>query len=281
MPAVAFDPAFDGHTHTHFCPHGSREPLERYLDRAVELGFARYALTEHIPLPAGFRDPMGPLECAGPLDSLWPYLDYAERVREQYASVLTVYVGLEIDYLGAAQGGWHGELLRVLAPVWDRLDPEATLLSLHFLGDALVDGTVELQRALAPTADALHLWYYRCLESALQASWRYGGRDLRPRRVGHLALPRKFVRAHPLAEPERVWDAATRVLETVAREGLELDVNAAGLLKPDCGELYLPEPLLGRAVALGIPLVYGSDAHAPAGVGQRREAVLAALARYA
>lgn len=261
----------DGHTHSPWCPHGSDRPLDDYLEQAVALGFERYAVTEHIPLPDGFFDPLGPYECAPHPDVLDAYLAGVEDAKARWAGRIDVLVGLEIDYLGAAQGGWHGDLLRRLDAIWDRLDPAATLLSVHFIDGTLVDGTPELTAALVPPGepnDAYHLRYYAVLEAALGASWRWRGRDLRPRRVAHLTLPRKFIRALPLREPERVLDAATRVLERVAREGLELDLNTAGLDKPWCGETYLPEPLLTRARELGIPLVFGSDAHAPEEVGR-------------
>jgi len=284
MAAVHFDPLFDGHTHSHYCPHGSREPLRGYLDRAVEIGLRRLAITEHIPAPDGFVDPMGPNECYGPIADLEPYLAECERLRDEYADRLEVLVGLEIDWLGDAQGGWHEPLLDLLDTVWDRLDHEATLLSVHFLADTAVDGTPELAMAIAGPGqppDAYHLAYYEALRRALAAGWTRGGRDMRPRRVGHLTLPRKFVRALPLADPARVEEAALAALERIAREGLQLDVNAAGLDKPDCGEIYVPEPLLGRAIEMGVELVFGSDAHAPRGVGKHRDIVVAAIEAHA
>lgn len=282
MPA-GFDPRWDGHTHTQWCPHGAARPTHEYLDRALELGFERCALTEHCPLPPGFQDPFGRRECAMLVDELPGYLAEAEALREQYAGRLEVRVGLEIDYLGAAQGGWHGPLLDLLGPIWSRLAPDATILSLHFLDDQVVDGTVDRMRALIPpgeSVEAVHLRYYATLRSALTASWRWRGQDLRPRRLGHLTLPRKFSRALPLSDPDRVEAAALSVVELAAAEGVELDLNTSGLDKPDCGEIYLSESLARRAIELGVPLVYGSDAHAPEQVG-RHLAAAADLVRQA
>lgn len=283
--SLTYDPGFDGHTHTEFCPHGSGRPLAEFLDRAVELGLTKYAVTEHIPLPHGFADPFGRRECAGEPEELVPYLDAAERQREAFAGRLDVRVGLEIDYLGAAQGGWHHAILQMLYPVRERLDDEATILSLHFLANVVIDGTAEMTAAglLRPgdAPDVAHLRYYAVLQSALKASWTWRGVDLRPRRLGHLTLPRKFVKALPLREPERVLDAATQVLELAIAEGLSLDLNTAGLDKPDCGEVYVPEPLLTRAAELGATVVLGSDAHDPSEVGRHREIAEAMVAAAA
>jgi histidinol-phosphatase (PHP family) len=53
---------------------------------------------------------------------------------------------------------------------------------------------------------------------------------------------------------------------------MELDLNAAGLFKPDCQELYPPPWILQEAIQRKIPFVYGSDAHSVKGVGQGFEA---------
>lgn len=273
------DPLFDGHTHTGWCPHGSGRPLREFLESAVAKGFRRYAVTEHVPLPDGLIDPLGPLECANAPETLGPYLDEVERLRDEYADRLEVLPGLEVDYFGAARDGWHGALLEQIAPHAGRLHPEATLLSIHLIDDRVMDGSVAEAAALIPaggTIDDVHLRYYRLLETALTCSWRWGRRDLRPGRVAHLTLPNKWRRSLPLREPERVLDAATVVLERIASEGLSLDLNTAGYDKPDCGESYLPRPLLDRALALGIPVVLGSDAHHPAEVGRHFEAATTA-----
>jgi histidinol-phosphatase (PHP family) len=53
---------------------------------------------------------------------------------------------------------------------------------------------------------------------------------------------------------------------------MEIDLNAAGLFKPDCQEIYPPSWILLEAIQRKIPLVYGSDAHSVQGVGQGFEA---------
>ncbi|HHY21833.1 MAG TPA: PHP domain-containing protein, partial [Bacilli bacterium] len=47
----------DGHVHTPFCPHGSKDELEEYVLRAIELGLTGLTFTEHAPLPLSFEDP--------------------------------------------------------------------------------------------------------------------------------------------------------------------------------------------------------------------------------
>ena len=42
---------WDGHTHSEFCKHGSGEKTSYLVERAIELGFNKYSITEHAPLP--------------------------------------------------------------------------------------------------------------------------------------------------------------------------------------------------------------------------------------
>jgi histidinol-phosphatase (PHP family) len=49
---------------------------------------------------------------------------------------------------------------------------------------------------------------------------------------------------------------------------MELDLDAAGLFKPDCLEIYPAPWIIAEAVKRGIPFVYGSDTHSVKGVGQ-------------
>ena len=47
------DLKWDGHTHTNFCRHGSSSSMEEYVERAIELGFHRYSITETSPAAIG------------------------------------------------------------------------------------------------------------------------------------------------------------------------------------------------------------------------------------
>ena len=73
---------WDGHTHTKFCYHGSNAAEELYIDRAIELGFERYTISEHPPLPAGYVvDERLMKELAMPVNELPIYMDYAKQMK--------------------------------------------------------------------------------------------------------------------------------------------------------------------------------------------------------
>src|SRR5204863_7285680 len=56
-------------------------------------------------------------------------------------------------------------------------------------------------------------------------------------------------------------------LEAVAKAGMALDVNTAGLRRP-AKEIYPSPRMLRSARALGIGITFGSDAHEPHLVGE-------------
>ncbi|MBL8899043.1 MAG: histidinol-phosphatase HisJ [Planctomycetes bacterium] len=268
---------WDGHTHSELCPHGSFEPTSAFVERAIALGFERYSLTEHPPLPEGFVDPAPQQDCALPRGSLERYLEHARALRSHYADRIEVCVGLEVDFIP----GRERECRALLDAVGSTLDD--ALLSIHFLplasGYACVDFSAEhTQRLLIPhygSLQAVHAAYWRAVRSAVEMDlgpWK-------PKRIGHLTLAQKF--RLELGEPSLEWtlEQVEPILRAMAERGMALDVNAAGLKKPGCRQLYPPEEILVLAVRCGVPLIYGSDAHAVAGVGQLREEVAAIVMR--
>jgi histidinol-phosphatase (PHP family) len=264
----------DGHAHSEYSGHGSGEPTAALIERAIALGFRRYAVTEHAPLPPEFVAQLPysqDLTATLQLDpaALDAYLADMHRLKVRYARHVQIDVGFELDYLPGFEA-WTRAFL-------DRVGPwvDDAVLSVHFLPvhdtwrgiDLTAD---ELQADVMPFYggfEGFQLAYYATVDRALSA-------DLgiyKPRRLAHLTLPRKFWRRVAPDEPDngpRVAAAVARLLRRVREAGYALDHNLSGLDKPDCGEPYPPDPLAREARRLGIPLVYGSDAHSVAEVGR-------------
>jgi histidinol-phosphatase (PHP family) len=256
----------DGHTHTQFCPHGSRESTELFIRRAMELKFEVYSLTEHIPLPRNFADPTPDKSCGMSWTELEPYLDHAYGLKRQYANRVDIRVGLEVDYIP----GFESEIQAMLKRYGSQL--EDALLSVHFLkgkgGWRCVDLSPEdFQDGLVDvygSVEAVHKAYWGTVKQAVEA-------DLgphKPRRMSHLSLAHKFQLKHSLTAPQRFRLEILEILDLIRANELELDLNAAGLFKPDCQEIYPAPWIIVEALRRGIPFVYGSDTHSVKGVGQ-------------
>jgi histidinol-phosphatase (PHP family) len=266
----------DGHTHTHYCRHGSGEPTAAYIERAIALGFDTYTVSEHPPLPATFIArcpyPPGALdEIPMGEDQLDDYVRDMRTLQARYRDRIRVLIGLEVDYLPGDEA-WTRALLREYGPFLDD-----ALLSVHFMpgagGVRCVDmAPTDVVEGLVRHYGGFHAFQRAYYELVLEAV-RCDLGPHKPTRIGHLSLCDKFRRRFPEAgEPSPVVEAAiAAVLDEVAARGYALDANMAGLFKELCCQPYPPPDVLAAARARGIPLVYGSDAHAVAEVGRAHD----------
>lgn len=255
----------DGHVHTPFCPHGSQASLEQYIEQALTLGYKRISFCEHAPLPAGFPDPTPNKDSGMPHADLEAYIKAIQDVRKRYKNDITIFTGLEIDFIE----GFEAETKAFLDAYGPALDD--AILSVHFIyaRDAygLLDYSAETFEALAKKAGGVDQLVRRYYETVLRSISSDLGK-YKPRRLGHVSLIRKFRKAFDLPSDERWLEA---VLGEARKAGFSLDINGAGVVKPLCGEPYPPVAIIEKAERMGIPLVYGSDAHHPDGLGQGRD----------
>ncbi|MBL1226865.1 histidinol-phosphatase HisJ [Enterococcus sp. BWR-S5] len=263
---------YDGHTHTEYCPHGTVEDTELLIQRAIQLGFTKYSITEHAPLPPAIN------KIAGGDSEMWTtasmalndvdnYFKRMENLRKKYASEIVIHIGFELDYFPEFED-WTTDFLNEYGPLTDD-----GVLSVHFLpgqnGLRGIDYTFEEYRdgITIPSGsfkNAQTLYYERVLQS-LQADlgkWK-------PTRLGHISLCQKF---------ERFFEESTdyspntvalidELLQQVKERNYRLDLNTAGFRKKGYTQSY-PQPwILEKSHALGIPLIYGSDSHSIEDIG--------------
>ncbi|EFI84318.1 histidinol-phosphatase HisJ [Listeria grayi] len=263
----------DGHTHTEFCPHGSNDDVELYIRSAIQQGFSHYAITEHAPLPPELLERSGGAPevvetGAMALTDVRYYLQKMHALKHKYASDITIEVGFEVDYLKPFEN-WTRDFL---AEYGKQLDDG--ILSVHFLPgkdgyrgidfspEDYQEGIIGYYGDFAKARSA----YFDMVATSIEADLG----SYKPKRIGHLSLCQKF--QHYFNEGTE-WTAhameqMTELLQSVKRRNYELDYNAAGLFKDYCRETYPPEQVVQLAKQMGIPLVYGSDAHQASEVGR-------------
>jgi histidinol-phosphatase (PHP family) len=259
-------PRRDGHTHTEVCLHGSKEPTEQFIERAIDLGFETYSLTEHPPLPEGFEDPTPDKTCGMLRADLGSYFEMAQRLKKKYAGQINIRVGLEVDYVP----GFEAETRALLAEVGP--DLQDGLLSIHFLkgkgGWRCVDYSpedfAEGLLSVYGSVEAIHKTYWSTVKQAILADLG----PYKPARLSHLSLIHKFQLRYPLKNPRQFAPEILEILDLIQSRSLELDLNAAGLFKPDCREIYPAPWIVAEALKRDIRFVYGSDTHSVKGVGQ-------------
>jgi histidinol-phosphatase (PHP family) len=243
----------DYHTHTPLCRHASGEPVE-LAGQAVRIGLTEMGFSDHNPMP---RDDFDDWRMkASELDL---YVQRVEQARREYPN-LSIKLGLEVDYLPGYED-WIKDLAHRYS--WDYF-----IGSVHYISESwAIDNPMQLSEW--KSRDALEVWtaYFERLTRAAES----GLFDI----IGHTDLCKKFS-FYPKTDCTGLF---RRFLEAAGRHEVAIELNTAGLRK-DCKEIY-PSPAIVRlANAEGVPITFGSDAHAVAEVGLNL-AEAAALARNA
>jgi len=261
----------DGHTHTQFCPHGCGDHVENMIERAIQLGFEEYHITEHTPIPDSFIKLLEPKEkilTAGsmPECEVDRYIKEMLDVQRKYKNKIKIRIGFEVEFL-PTEVTWTKNFLQEYGKYCD-----AGLISVHCM-EALndwrcVDNTSDdVINHLIPKYGSLESYqkaYYELVRESVLVDLG----DYKPRKIGHLTVVDKFQKVVGFATSDSISEQIFELLRLIKEKNYSLDYNHAGLFKPFCGETYPPKKVVNQAQQLGIPLIYGSDAHGIADVGR-------------
>lgn len=256
----------DAHIHSPYCPHGTKDTLIAYIEKALNSGFKDISFTEHAPLPSSFEDTTPEKDSGMDLPTLSAYLEAVSKVKDIYKKDIIIRTGLEVDFIE----GFENETRAFLDEIGPMLDD--SILSVHFLK---LDGKfhcidfskeVFMEAAqIAGSTSNLYEHYYDAVELSVSADLgRY-----KPRRIGHPTLIHKFQLDHGETIDDKL--RIEKLFRNIASHGYEIDLNSAGLSKPGCLESYPPKVYLPYAESLGIQLVFGSDAHNVEGLHKHHE----------
>lgn len=260
----------DGHVHTPFCPHGTKDTIDDYVQRAQQIGITEITFAEHAPLPEGFKDPVPLKDSTMRYEDLESYFNSIEDAKERYQGQIKINTGFEVDFIE----GYEQQITDFLDKYGPRLDD--AVLSVHFLKnpfgnydclDYSPDQFGEMVKAYG-SVEKVHLHYYQTVLKSILADLG----PYKPTRIGHITLANKFRLKFPIHQ--EFTNEVIEILEYVSKHGYELDYNGAGTAKPLCREPYPPEWVIKEAKKRGIRLVYGSDAHQVKELGQGLDRML-------
>ncbi|MBM7660523.1 histidinol-phosphatase (PHP family) [Bacillus mesophilus] len=246
----------DGHIHTPFCPHGTKDSFEHYIEKAIGLGFKEISFTEHAPLPINFNDPTPLKDSSMRLEHLDSYFETITQLKERYSNQIKINRGLEVDYIE----GYEDEIRSFLLKYGPLIDD--SILSVHFLKkdtsyycmDYSPDAFGEMITIFG-SVEHIYKSYYETVLKSIHSDLGL----FKPKRIGHLTLAHKFQKKFPV---QHSFEQEIReILVNMKEKQLQLDYNGAGINKPLCKEPYPPHWVIKEAITLSIPLVYGSDAH--------------------
>jgi histidinol-phosphatase (PHP family) len=230
----------DYHMHTPLCRHATGEPIE-LAAQAVKLCLKEIGFSEHNPMPRDDFDDWRMLEA-----DLGDYVAKVERARKEYPD-LVIKLALEVDYLPDYED-WVRDLAARYP--WDYF-----IGSVHYISnDWDIDNPKQLSKWKAH--DPFEVWtrYFERLADAAAS----GLFDI----IGHADLCKKFC----FVPKEDCTHLFRQFLESAKRNDVAMELNTAGLRK-DCKEIYPSRQIVQLASQIGVPITFGSDAHAPGEVG--------------
>lgn len=246
------DPASDLHLHTRYSDGGA--DVREMIEAAIARGIRTLSITDHMPLPFETRYAM-------PMEALDAYREEILRLREAYAGVIEVRLGMEMEYLP----GFEDWTERIASAGWDH-----AIGSIHGVLAAgrrgMVNGTrPEFELLLADLFNgdirALCAHYYAHLQRIL-ASGLFTT-------VGHLDVLKKHNRDGIFFDETAGWyrDLMLETLDRIEDSAMTVEINLSGWDHPAAAPY--PGPwIVAECVRRGIPLVLSSDAHRPEAVGR-------------
>lgn len=253
----------DGHIHTPYCPHGTSDSFKEYIEKAIAHNFTHITFTEHAPLPSNFVDTTPEQDSGMNPEFLMSYFEDLQSLQKEYTKDIRIGIGLEIDYIQ----GFEQETRQFLDIFGHFLDD--SILSVHFLQwqntfeciDFSPENFITFSKKVGSIKQVYDLYYDTVLQSIKADLGQY-----KPKRIGHPSLIHKFQLAHM----EKIDDSTRirEVLDLMKEEGYELDLNSAGLSKTYCQEPYPPFSFIDYSKSIGLPIVFGSDAHSVADLHQ-------------
>jgi len=226
----------DYHMHTRLCRHAVGDATD-LAAHAVRLGVREIGFSEHNPMPRDDYDDWHPLQ-----QDFDAYIEQVKKARRDHPQ-LNIKIALEMDYIPGMED-WIREL--AARHPWDYL-----IGAVHYVS-ATWDLDNPTKIAEWKNRDAWEVWseYFGRLTKAADS----GFFDI----IAHADLCKKFC-FYPDKDCTPLF---TRLLQAIAKNGLAMELNTAGLRK-DCKEIYPSPKIVTLASQMGVPITFGSDAHKP------------------
>ncbi|MEW6726724.1 MAG: histidinol-phosphatase HisJ family protein [Bacillota bacterium] len=233
----------DYHIHTSRCGH-ARGEIKDYVMTAVQMGFAEIGIADHIPLywlPPAERDP----QLAMADTELAAYVEEILALRKMFPQI-GIKLGIEADYVP----GREDELRTIL----QAYPFDYVLGSVHYIdgwgfdNPDLVDGYARYD------PDTLYGKYFMLVQNAARSNLFDA--------IAHPDLIKKFG-CRPAADLGGLYHGTACMC---AAANIAVEVNTAGLRAP-VNEIYPSRTFLRYCRELDVPVILGSDAHAPGQVG--------------
>jgi histidinol-phosphatase (PHP family) len=231
----------DYHIHTKLCNHASGE-MEEYVRYALTQPLQEIGFADHLPMLKWAKS-----EYAMTFEQLPYYVSEVQRMQETYPD-LRIKLGIEADYYSPEEEQATRKLLA-------QYPFDYVYGSVHFVDDWAIDDPRNMHHWEEQGTDKVYIEYF----ARLQQAARSGLFDI----ISHTDLAKNFG-LHPAKDISHLLEETVRVYQ---ESGVAVEVNTSGLRKP-VKEIYPSRQILRLLKDYEIPIVFGSDAHAPDEVGE-------------
>jgi histidinol-phosphatase (PHP family) len=241
------------HTHTHFCD--GQDTIETICKSAYEKGLSSLGFSSHAPLPkesgleSNWHIKNDELEC---------YLDAVRKAKKEWEERLTIYLGLEIDYIDG-----------IMSPkdtFFTNLHLDYCIGSVHYLvppnGNKpfTVDGPFEeadtgIQEGFGGDKEAYMHAYWEAVGNMIDC----GGFEI----LGHIDLIKKNNQREELfsSSSKDYINAAEKTLDKLRGTSIVAEVNTGGLIRAKTNDCYPSLQILQMMQLRQIPITINADAH--------------------
>lgn len=254
------------HSHCTFCD--GQKPAEDFVRTAISNGFRAYGFSSHSPLPFETFWNMSKADMPA-------YLTEINRLKNNYAGEIEIYLGLEIDYLD--------KTYNAAIPYFQSLPLDFRISSIHFLplrypldsdNMACIDGTYrEFETGLHNNFDGD---IRRITELFFESSMQMvdaGGFDI----VGHIDKIYMNGSKHPGFDLHADWyrKPFLRLLDLIAEKGLVVEINCKNKIRKE--QTFPHISSYKELIKRRIPVIVNSDCHQPELISDGRNETLALL----
>ncbi len=244
-------PNFNFHQHSIFSD-GKAAP-EKYVEKAVELGFSETGFTEHSPLP--FETPF-----SLKMEKISDYIKSVERLKRKYENRLDIYRALEMDFVPGMSEDfdfWRKTVkadyligsIHLIKPencdkLWFTDGPDPDIYDLGIKN--LFDNNVK---------KAVTRFYDQTIEMIETQKFEI---------IGHFDKVKMHNKGRLFNEDEKWYQILIdKVVDLIKQKNLIVEINTRGLYKKRYEGLFPDGAALEKVKRKNIPVIISSDAHKP------------------
>jgi len=236
----------DYHIHTKRCGH-ARGEMSEYVECAIAAGLEEIGFSDHLPF-LHKRDTGYTMA----LEELPHYVEEVSSLRKRYPDI-RIKLGIEADFFPGQE--------KAIESLINQYDFDYVLGSVHFIDGWGFDIPDQKESWKGKDVNQVYSRYFKLLRQSASVPFF--------NIIGHPDLVKKFGHRASVSFKEDIEETA----RTFQASGVAVEVNTSGLRKP-VQEIYPARPLLEAYCRHRVPIVLGSDAHAPDEVGKDFEAAV-------